>query len=573
MVPETSEASAPVYALLHDSLTDEHELGVVRGALAAAREARATLLCIPGGGVDDPAPHGSARNFVFDLARASGVRGVLALSGALGNAIGPERLSAWLARFQPLPICAAGVALGPYPSVSVDNASGTRAAVQHLLHVHGKRRIAFIRGPAASEEAEARLSAYREALVSEGIPVEERWIVPGDYDIASGAHGIVTLLDERKVSIHSLDGLVAANDCMALGALDELRNRGVDVPGQLALVGFDDIQSARVARPALTTVRQPSEQMGREAFRRLLGMSDAGASGSRVLPTELVVRNSCGCVETSLDLTRRSELPSLGLGFEAAFLRQRQLIASELARSARGRFGGAGANWESLWIGALLDELRGREPGGLVRKVQQSLRAIERRGGDLSPVQEVLAVLRHQALPCAGADSAVRGQIEEILHDAQVAVGAIVAQSAAASARHVSDRHRPFRRRMQSLMFGDVRELSQVTAEELPALGVEACVVARLRAPDALGRDVELLFGFGPQGQRVSPELQSSQALIAHPVFKNAGTALFALPVTFLDQPLGFAVLSVAAADGPLHEELREVLSTVLKVLSLGGAR
>jgi hypothetical protein len=126
---------------------------------------------------------------------------------------------------------------------------------------------------------------------------------------------------------------------------------------------------------------------------------------------------------------------------------------------------------------------------------------------------------------------------------------------------------------MQTLMFGDVKELSLVAAEELPALGVEACVVARLRPPDALGRDVEVLFGFGPQGQRVLPELQSLHALIAHAVFKNAGTALFALPITFLDQPLGVAVLSVAAADGPLHEELREVLSTVLKVLSSSGPR
>jgi len=573
MVSETSESSAPVYALLHDSLTDEHELGVVRGALAAAREARATLLCIPGGGVEDPTLHSAAKNFVFELARAKAVRGILVLSGALGNAIGPERLSAWLARFQPLPICAAGVALPPYPSVSVDNAAGTRAAVQHLLQVHGKRSIAFIRGPEASEEAEARLSAYRDALASEGIPVQERWIAPGDYETASGAQAVVTLLDERKVSIHSLDGLVAANDCMALGALDELRTRGVDVPGQLALVGFDDIHSARVSRPALTTVRQPSEQMGREAFRRLASMSDARTNGSLVLPTELIVRASCGCVEATLDLARRSEVPTLGLGFEAAFLRQRQLIASELARSARGRFGGAGANWESLWIGALLDELRGRDRGGLVRKVQQSLRAIERRGGDLSPVQEVLAVLRHQALPCVGSDLKVRDQLEEILHDAQVAVGAIVAQSAAASARQVSDRHRPFRRRMQTLMFGDVKELSLIAAEELPALGVEACVVARLRPSDALGRDVEVLFGFGPQGQRVLPELHAFHSLIAYPVFKNAGTALFALPVTFMDQPLGVALLSVAAADGPLHEELREVLSTVLKVLSMAGTR
>ena len=571
MVPEASGSSVAIYALLLESLTDEQQLGIVRGALAVAREAGVTLLCIPGGGVESPEPVQAATNFVFVLARAKAVRGILVLSGGIGNAIGPERLSAWLTRFQPLPVCAAGVALPPYPSVGVDNAAGTRAAVQHLVQVHGKRNIAFICGPAASEEAEARLSAYREALASADIPVQERWIVQGDYESASGAEAVRTLFDERKVHIQSLDGLVAANDCMALGALDELRNRGVDVPGQLALIGFDDIHSARVSRPALTTVRQPSESTGREALRRLIGMTETRASSSLVLPTELVVRASCGCVQASLDLAQRAEMPLLGGSFEVGFLRQRQVITSELARAARGRFGAAGANWESLWIGALLNELRGTDRGGLLRKVQQSLRAIERRGGDLSPVQEVLAVLRHQALPCVGSDPVVRAHLEEILHDAQVATGAVVAQSAAASVRNANDRHRPFRRRMQTLMFGNVKELSQAAAEELPALGVEACVVARLRAVDQSERDVEVLFGFGPQGQRVLPQRQTFHALISHPVFRNAGTSLYALPITFTDQPLGVAVLSVAAADGPLEEVLRETLSTVLKVLSLGG--
>ena len=441
--------------------------------------------------------------------------------------------------------------------------------ITNKVMLHGKRSIAFIRGPAASTEAEERLLAYREALQNAGIAVEARWILDGDYSSASGVQAVQTLLDARRVNIHSLDAVVAANDSMALGALEELHRRGIQVPGQLSLIGFDDIESARVARPTLTTVRQPAESIGREALRQLIGtVAGEPSKSSRFLPTELVVRRSCGCVESSLSQVLRTQVPSLCTSVEAGFLKQRQLITAEVARAARGRFAGAGSGWESRWVEALLGELRGDDRGGFARRLQQSLQGIERAGGDASPAQEVLAVLRSYSLPCVASDSAARALLEDVLHDAQVVAGALVAQGAAATARDTGVRYRAFARTIKALMFGDLKGLSQAAAEQLPHFGIEACVVARLPTPGEVGLEVQVLFGFGPGGQRALPERHALLSLVSHAVLADVGSALFVLPITLQDQALGVVVLSVAKVDGAFLEDLRELLSTVLKVVT-----
>jgi hypothetical protein len=186
-------------------------------------------------------------------------------------------------------------------SVRVDNATGIRDAVRHLVEVHGKQNIGFIRGPALSDEAEVRYAAYREALAAHGIDPDPRWVAEGDYNRPSGGQAVRSILDQKRVSVHALDALVCANDYMALGALDELARRGISVPEQIALIGFDDMPSAAESRPALTTIRQPAIEQGREGLKQLVLLaSGATPAGDSVLPVELKIRRSCGC--TSLDL-------------------------------------------------------------------------------------------------------------------------------------------------------------------------------------------------------------------------------------------------------------------------------
>jgi DNA-binding LacI/PurR family transcriptional regulator len=169
--------------------------------------------------------------------------------------------------------------------VDVDNAGGSRAATEHLLR-GGRRRIAMITGPAETAVGRERTRGFTEALLLAGL--EPFAVVPGDFLETGGAEAMRALLDEHP----DLDAVVAANDNMAAGALKVLRATGRTVPGDVAVVGFDDSPIAVQTEPKLTTVHQPVQALGREAARMLTELLDGARPDSFILPTKLVVRDS-----------------------------------------------------------------------------------------------------------------------------------------------------------------------------------------------------------------------------------------------------------------------------------------
>ncbi|ASW54225.1 LacI family DNA-binding transcriptional regulator [Plantactinospora sp. KBS50] len=149
--------------------------------------------------------------------------------------------------------------------VDVDNVGGARQAVEYLL-ARGRRRVATIAGPQDMGVGLARLAGYRAAIEATGVPMAEHRIAYGDFSETSGAAAMRTLLAADP----QLDAVFAASDLMACGALRVLRETGVRVPDEVALVGFEDSPIARQADPPLTTVFQPVEEMGRRMARLLV---------------------------------------------------------------------------------------------------------------------------------------------------------------------------------------------------------------------------------------------------------------------------------------------------------------
>jgi DNA-binding LacI/PurR family transcriptional regulator len=556
------------YALLVDSLDDEHEQSVVHGSVSAARELDARLVVVAGGPIDAPQERLRTSNFAFDLVDRESTLGVLCLSSALGNASGPKRLGEWLERYSGIPVCCMGVAIPGYESVRVDNASGIRAAVEHLVTVHGKRNIGFIRGPAQSDEAELRYSAYRDALFSHGINPDPRWVAEGDYNRPSGSQAVRQIFDQKRVSVHALDALVCANDYMALGALDELGRRGINVPEQIALFGFDDVASASESRPALSTVHQPGLELGREGLKRLLLLAGGSTGGGEhVLPVELRIRRSCGCASAEIGLSQRVQGGTGSARFEAALIQRRQLIVAELARAAQGCFGAGGTDWESALLSALIEEMRDGKLGALSQRVQRLLLKLEQAGGDFSVVTQVLSTLRRQALPCVARNDEARDRLEDAIADAQLIATNMLVQAAVSSTRLALSRSRALARIVEERMFESPAAVSRALGEHLPPLGVEACVVAALLPgePGFLGR---VRCGFGPGKGHPEQEALPLGRLSEHPLVEASRT-LFLLPLVLGSEPLGVAAFSVTAqlAKSELLEDLRELLSIVLKVM------
>lgn len=176
-------------------------------------------------------------------------------------------------------------------AVLVDNRRGARDATAHLIRL-GHRDIAFIGGPDSLAVEVEREAGYREALAEAGISPNPRLRFNGGFRAEGGAAAVRALLERRE----RFSAIFAANDLMAIGAMEELRHRGRRIPHDVAVVGFDDITFASLVEPRLTTVAQPKYRMGCLAMERLLHLLGGGDRRPRrlVLEPKLVVRDSCG---------------------------------------------------------------------------------------------------------------------------------------------------------------------------------------------------------------------------------------------------------------------------------------
>jgi DNA-binding LacI/PurR family transcriptional regulator len=186
----------------------------------------------------------------------------------------------------------------PLPAVTVENKHGARQLVEHLIGL-GHRRIAFINGPRGNEDSDWRARGYYEALAAHGLAPDPALEVEGGFSEETGAAGARELLARGA----EFTALFAADDEMAIAAIGVLNAAGLRVPQDVAVVGFDDIVTARYIQPPLTTVRAPTEQVGREAVLLLLA-AIAGApppAQTVLLPVELVIRQSCGYRRTTND--------------------------------------------------------------------------------------------------------------------------------------------------------------------------------------------------------------------------------------------------------------------------------
>lgn len=178
------------------------------------------------------------------------------------------------------------------PSVSFENQQGVERLIDHLIEVHGCQRIALFRGPADSEDAYTREAGYRAALERHHLPVLPELITRGDYDTHVAAQSMQQLLDQEV----PMDAIFAGDDEAAAGICLTLTQRGVRIPEDIRVVGFDDNSLAPLLPAPLTTVHAPIEAAGFEAARQLINLIQTGQSeGQVVFPTELVIRRSCGC--------------------------------------------------------------------------------------------------------------------------------------------------------------------------------------------------------------------------------------------------------------------------------------
>jgi LacI family transcriptional regulator len=215
----------------------------------------------------------------------------------IGEGVVPASALARLARRLPVVVVAGDAGMRGVDVVAADNWSGAHALVSHLITHHRRRRLYHVDGPESAPDAKTRRLAMQ--AVIDGQP--DAKLVgahSGRFSVRSGEAAAEQMLAEFGGVVGQLpDAIVCSNDQMAIGVLRTLTARGIRVPDDIALVGFDDIYPATLCDPPLTTVRQPIRGIGERACEQLIERiaNPTLRPSVELLPTELVIRSSCGC--------------------------------------------------------------------------------------------------------------------------------------------------------------------------------------------------------------------------------------------------------------------------------------
>ncbi|HWI29895.1 MAG TPA: LacI family DNA-binding transcriptional regulator [Microbacterium sp.] len=254
---------------------DPNFSALMRGAADSLAERDLPLVLLMAGSPDD-------QRRVTEFITSGHVDGALIVSSHRGR----ETFLKTLVQAK-VPLVACGVPLGferQIGYVAADEVNGARDVVAYLRKT-GRSRIATIAGPQDTSGGIGRLEGYRDEL---GDAFDEQLVVEGDYSRDSGAAAMDRLLARAP----DIDAVFVANDMMAAGAIEVLNGRGMRVPDDVAVAGFDDAPVASRTSPPLTTMRQPFEWIAREMVRMLLDVIDGNPAGRTMLPTELIIRES-----------------------------------------------------------------------------------------------------------------------------------------------------------------------------------------------------------------------------------------------------------------------------------------
>ncbi|HEX3776961.1 MAG TPA: SpoIIE family protein phosphatase [Polyangiaceae bacterium] len=548
--------------LLLDALYNEYASMVVAAFDGECARRGYDLICFAGGSLYSLAGHERERNRCFELASAQALDGLIVLSLSTTASVMKEFLDS----YRGLPICSVGIELPGHACVQADNEAGMRDAVLHLITLHARRKICFLRGPTDNAEAEIRYRAYRDALAQFRIPFDPKRVIVANFDDEQGRAAMAELI-ERGVEF---DALAGANDRSVLGAMRTLRERGIRVPEDVAVVGFDDSEEARGASPSLATVRQPYWDMAERALDYIADSLEREIPPRHaLLPSHFVKRRSCGCLSEGAPSEQQRALDADPIPFEAAFQHRRQELAAELARAERFSRVVGPENWIERTLDAIHAALTGapdREFLALLDEMLARTSAIE---GDVGAWQQAASMMRRRILPSVMNDPRRWMRFEDVWQRVRVLI-ADAAEREQRSLRRQAERSAGILTdTSESLITSfDVESLPRALADRLPALDIASAYVALY---DGHGRPPQTSRLIVAYENRKLRELPSSGAhfptLEIVPLAERGERrkSVVVEPLFFENRQLGYAVLELGPKRRVVYELLRELISAALR--------
>jgi DNA-binding LacI/PurR family transcriptional regulator/signal transduction histidine kinase len=510
---------------------------------------------------------------LYDLAKADQFAGLI-FAADIGHNLKPDEIKRFCDNYASIPTVTTAMDVSGLPAIVTDNISGMRAMIRHLIEVHGYKRIAFIRGIKDQVDADQRFHAYKEELKAHKISFDEKLVVQGDFSPESGRAAVRVLLDERKVRF---DAIAASNDRMAFGALELLQSRDINVPGDIALTGFDDVSEAESLGVPLTTVHQSFYDAGQKAVEALLQCIQGKSIPEKtVIPTEMVVRWSCGCLPEDV---RAAVVEPEEVARTGRLENKRDVALSALLAAANATDDNSGikqfnAVFADCWD-SFLANLRGdSNSDAFLKCIETAVNTMQAYDRDASMWHNFISTLRRHALASI-TDPKVALHAENLFQQARLLAGEM-AQRSQAYRRLIMEQQEEV---LQSFSFTmapamSLKEIANAITKHFEGLGLERCYVmiySDTTHPQSASippaENYRLLIQYdedGLQMPELRPHLIPGRLTPEGKTPTNRRYTAVVMPLSLADNRFGFMWVELGTRDWEIYMRARNLLSSAL---------
>lgn len=568
---KSDKKSNKTIGFLTRSVSDEFGLPIWNSIARTAKKMKFNLLTFTGGALNSPLGFEAQGNIIYKLIDEKNIDGLIIWSGILSHYVGQTEIEKFCKQFSSIPVVSIEIAIKGIPSILGDFYGGVHSLVTHLIKDHDYRNIGFICGPEDSETGRERYQAYADALKDNNIKINPDLILPGTFFAPSGKEAINILLNDRKTDIKNIDAIVAANDNMAIDAMKELQNQNINVPGDIAVVGIDDINESRCLFPPLTSVKLPMNDWG-EAGVQILDKMFNGEKVAKLvkMPMKIVVRQSCGCqsstIKHAIDYSKHHENQ---ISRSETFPLNKENILQSMIQSIEASLALDHKTLRKL-LNSISNEIDNKRENIFLKVFEKLLHKLISEEAELIHLNKLLTVMEQDLVPLLK-EPEKKLKAENLIHQARILLGEIAQRFQAYIRIQEECKSNTLINIAEALTTSfNLVEIEGIIVNELPKLGIKKCFISLYEADNEnFSAFSKLIIGYDKKGSiQIDNSKRTFQSNHLIPLClkeKLRSFNLVALPLYFKNEQIGFALLEYDSKEFIACDALRSLISSGLK--------
>jgi len=546
---------------------------IIAGVESVARDSDLNLLCFKTNSVSSTENLANSIMLPFDIINKKNVDGLIVMSEVISRYMGSKWISNLVKKYYPLPLVSIGLKIKNVPSVITLKEKGLNELISHLVKQHGKHNISLISGPKDNPVMQNLLKAYTKSMKDFKLPLNPQLLVEGDFDYYSGKNAVNTLLDERKVSF---DTVITLNNEVALGVIIALQERGLRVPNQISVVGFEDQKTNGDELLPLTVVKIPFFKLGQTAaellHKQILGEK---VPYTTALATELIIRESCGCmpvlhnIQSERRISPVETIPSKIKPFSR--INKKQMVSKILKQHPRLTMQRRKLVKELIQelIESLTEDITAKTSHRFIIKWKEFLYQHIATGIHAMSILNILSSLR-EFIYDGMKEASVLHVLDDIIYKAVLIAGGVLKKADSVKNVKELEQGKIIEKIEEELLMAlDVDKLAAIICERFPLIDINSCYISlyeEIQDPLCYSR---LLIAFSKKHlkhiNQKDTRFLTNRLVPLGLLPANRRYTFFIETLSHDNEPLGLLLIELKKTNLKLCEFLKKRLSTALK--------